>query len=90
MSRPLHLAAPALLTLYALLRGERLPGKALLGVAVALLGAYVLVVGSKGFTASPLGVAYGLLSALSLRRRRSLTAGASRRIGGHDLRISKI
>ncbi|WP_279164641.1 EamA family transporter [Thermus scotoductus] len=61
----LQYLAPALLTLYALLRGERLPGKALLGVAVALLGAYVLVVGSKGFTASPLGVAYGLLSALS-------------------------
>lgn len=60
----LQYLAPALLTLYALLRGEKLPGKALLGVAVALLGAYVLV-GSKGFTANPVGVAYGLLSALS-------------------------
>lgn len=61
----LQYLAPALLTLYALLRGERLPGKALWGVAIALLGAYVLVVGFKGFTASPVGVVYGLLSALS-------------------------
>ncbi|WP_243032438.1 EamA family transporter [Thermus altitudinis] len=61
----LQYLAPALLTLYALLRRERLPGKALLGVALALWGAYVLVVGSKGFAASPVGVAYGLLSALS-------------------------
>ncbi|AEV17099.1 MAG: DMT family transporter [Thermus sp.] len=61
----LQYLAPALLTLYALLRGERLPGRALGGVALALLGAYVLVVGPGGLSASLLGVAYGLLSALS-------------------------
>lgn len=61
----LQYLAPALLTLYALLKGERLPGRALLGVGLALWGAYVLVVGPKGFVASPVGVAYGLLSALS-------------------------
>ncbi len=61
----LQYLAPALLTLYALLRGEKLPLRALLGVALALLGAYVLVVGGKGLSGSPLGVAFGLLSALS-------------------------
>ncbi len=61
----LQYLAPALLTLHALFRGERLPFRALLGVALALLGAYVLVVGGQGLSGSPSGVAFGLLSALS-------------------------
>jgi drug/metabolite transporter (DMT)-like permease len=61
----LQYLAPALLTLYALLRRERLPARALAGVALALWGAYVLVVGRQGLQGSPVGVAYGLLSALS-------------------------
>ncbi len=44
----LQYLAPALLTLYALLRRERLPARALWGVALALLGAYALVVGPGG------------------------------------------
>ncbi|APD09018.1 MULTISPECIES: DMT family transporter [Thermus] len=61
----LQYLAPALLTLYALLRRERLPARALWGVALALLGAYVLVAGGKGLEGSPVGVAFGLLAALS-------------------------
>jgi drug/metabolite transporter (DMT)-like permease len=61
----LQYLAPALLTLHALLRRERLPARALAGVALALWGAYVLVVGRQGLQGSPVGVAYGLLSALS-------------------------
>ena len=44
----LQYLAPSLLTLYALLKGERLPGRALFGVGLALLGAYLLVVGPEG------------------------------------------
>ncbi|MGC8904695.1 EamA family transporter [Thermus sp.] len=61
----LQYLAPALLTLHALLRGEKLPGRALLGVGLALLGAYLLVVGPGGLQGGPLGLAFGLLSALS-------------------------
>ncbi len=71
----LQYLAPALLTLYALLRGERLPGRALGGVALALLGAYVLVVGPKGLTGTPVGVAYGLLSALAFAAYAFLSQG---------------
>lgn len=71
----LQYLAPALLTLYALLRGEKLPAKALFGVALALLGAYVLVVGPKGFTASPVGVVFGLLSALSFALYAAFSQG---------------
>ncbi len=61
----LQYLAPALLTLWALLRGERLPARAVLGVGVALLGAYLLVAGPAGLKGSPLGVGYGLMAALS-------------------------
>ena len=61
----LQYLAPALLTLHALLKGERLPARALVGVALALWGAYVLVVGPQGLEGSAVGVAFGLLSALS-------------------------
>lgn len=61
----LQYLAPSLLTLYALLKGERLPGRALFGVGLALLGAYLLVVGPEGLRGGALGVAYGLLSAVS-------------------------
>ncbi len=59
----LQYLAPALLTLYALLRGHRLPAANLLGVALAILGAYFLVAG--GLAVRPLGVAWGLLAATS-------------------------
>nr|WP_267962695.1 DMT family transporter [Thermus hydrothermalis] len=61
----LQYLAPALLTLYALLCRERLPARALFGVALALLGAYILVAGGEGLEGSPVGVAFGLLAALS-------------------------
>ncbi|GAB5603624.1 DMT family transporter [Thermus sp. FJN-A] len=71
----LQYLAPALLTLYALLKGERLPARALLGVALALAGAYVLVVGPGGLAGGPLGAAYGLLSALSFALYAALSHG---------------
>jgi len=61
----LQYLAPSLLTLYALLKGERLPGRALFGVGLALLGAYLLVVGPEGLKGGAVGLAFGLLSALS-------------------------
>ncbi|WP_038048889.1 EamA family transporter [Thermus caliditerrae] len=71
----LQYLAPALLTLYALVRGEKLPLRALLGVALALLGAYVLVVGPGSLVGGPLGVAYGLLSAVSFALYAALSYG---------------
>lgn len=61
----LQYLAPSLLTLYALLKGERLPHRALLGVGLALFGAYLLVVGPEGLKGGPKGLAFGLLAALS-------------------------
>lgn len=71
----LQYLAPALLTLYALLGGERLPGRAVLGVVIALLGAYALVVGPGRLVGGGLGVAYGLLSALSFALYAALSYG---------------
>ncbi|WP_022798895.1 DMT family transporter [Thermus islandicus] len=61
----LQYLAPSLLTLYALLKGERLPHRALLGVGLALFGAYLLVVGPEELKGGPKGLAFGLLAALS-------------------------
>ncbi|KGQ21279.2 EamA family transporter [Thermus filiformis] len=71
----LQYLAPLLLTLYALLRGERLPKRALLGVGLALLGAYLLVVGPRGLLGTPLGVVFGLLSAVSFAAYAAFSFG---------------
>ncbi len=61
----LQYLAPALLTLYALTRGRRLPGRSLAGVGLAVVGAYLLLAGGRGFSGNPVGVAYGLLAAVA-------------------------
>ncbi|XOB98483.1 EamA family transporter [Deinococcota bacterium DY0809b] len=61
----LQYLAPVLLTVYALLRRERLAPRSLVGVALALAGAYLLVLGPGGWLGRPVGVAYGLLAAFS-------------------------
>jgi len=59
----LQYLAPALLTLYALLKREALSKRSLTGVALAVPGAYFLVVGPEGLVGGAAGLAWGLASA---------------------------
>lgn len=60
----LQYLAPVLLTLYALVRGERLSKQKLLGVGFAIAGAYFLVVGPQGLIGGVAGLTFGLASAV--------------------------